>query len=177
MVDGAAIPQRLEQRVGEAQHHEVLHRLLAEVVVDAEDRRLGEHRADLVVDRPRRREIAPDRLLEHHPGAPPAQAAGGKLAADRAEQVRRDREVEHPDAPLLGQLGRQGVEAARAERVDRDVAQPVEEAGEAGLVEIGGVDVLAQRRIDLRDVGLAPGLLRAQPMIRLSGGSWPSRSR
>ncbi len=38
-----AVPDRLEQRVGEAEHEEVLDALLAEVVVDAEDAVLGEH--------------------------------------------------------------------------------------------------------------------------------------
>ena len=36
VVDVLRVPQRLEQRVGEAQRQQVLHRLLAEVVVDAE---------------------------------------------------------------------------------------------------------------------------------------------
>jgi hypothetical protein len=43
--DALAAPQRLEQGVAEAQRHQVLHRGLAEVVVDAEGLRLGEHRA------------------------------------------------------------------------------------------------------------------------------------
>ena len=34
--DALAPPQRLEQRVAEAQRHQVLHRRLAEVVVDAQ---------------------------------------------------------------------------------------------------------------------------------------------
>ncbi len=37
VVDLAAVPDRLEDRVGEPEGEEVLHRLLAEVVVDAED--------------------------------------------------------------------------------------------------------------------------------------------
>ena len=36
-VDEVAVPHRLEQLVGEAQRQEVLDRLLAQVVVDAED--------------------------------------------------------------------------------------------------------------------------------------------
>ena len=38
VVDRQVVPERLEQGVGEAQRDQVLHRLLAEVVVDAEDR-------------------------------------------------------------------------------------------------------------------------------------------
>ena len=42
-VDVVAVPERLEHAVGEAERHHVLDRLLAEVVVDAEDLRLLEH--------------------------------------------------------------------------------------------------------------------------------------
>ena len=64
-----AIPDRLEERVGEAEVEQVLDRLLAEVVVDAEDRRLGEHLVDRRVQCPRRREVASERLLEDDPRA------------------------------------------------------------------------------------------------------------
>ena len=37
VIDAVAVPDRLEQPVGEAERHDVLHRLLAEIVVDAED--------------------------------------------------------------------------------------------------------------------------------------------
>ncbi len=40
------VPDRLEDRVGEAQREDVLHRLLAEVMVDAVDLVLGEDRLD-----------------------------------------------------------------------------------------------------------------------------------
>ena len=43
MVDMVAVPQRLEDAVGEAQHHDVLHRLLAEEMIHAIDLRLGQH--------------------------------------------------------------------------------------------------------------------------------------
>jgi hypothetical protein len=36
------VPDRLEQRVGEPEHHQVLHGLLADEVVDPVDRVLGE---------------------------------------------------------------------------------------------------------------------------------------
>ena len=42
VLDVVAVPDRLEERVGEAEVEDVLHRLLAEVVVDAEDALLGE---------------------------------------------------------------------------------------------------------------------------------------
>ena len=42
VVDMGGVPQRLVERVGKAQRHQVLHRLLAEIVVDAEDLVLAE---------------------------------------------------------------------------------------------------------------------------------------
>ena len=37
MIDAVAIPQRLEQAIGEAQRHDVLHRLFAQEMIDAVD--------------------------------------------------------------------------------------------------------------------------------------------
>ena len=54
VVDVLAVPERLEEAVGEAEDEEVLDRLLAEVVIDAEDLRLVEGLADGVVQRPSR---------------------------------------------------------------------------------------------------------------------------
>ena len=53
MVDVRGIPQRLEQGVGEAQRHQVLHRLLAEIMIDPVNVVLGKHGADSVIDLPR----------------------------------------------------------------------------------------------------------------------------
>ena len=43
VVDRRCVPQRLEQRVREPQREQVLHRLFAEIVVDAEDAIFVEH--------------------------------------------------------------------------------------------------------------------------------------
>ena len=42
VVDVIAVPDRLEDRVGKPQHEQVLHRLLAQVVIDAIDLLLAE---------------------------------------------------------------------------------------------------------------------------------------
>ena len=93
--DAVAPPQRLEQRVAETQRGEVLHRRLAEVVVDAQRLALGERRAHDAVDLAGARQVVTQRLLEHdaHVGAVEADAA--ELLADLREQVRARREVEH----------------------------------------------------------------------------------
>ena len=85
--DRLAPPERLEQGVAEAQRHQVLHRRLAEVVVDAERLLLAEHRAHDAVDLARARQVVAERLLEHDPDRVAVQAGGAELGADRREQV------------------------------------------------------------------------------------------
>ena len=63
VIDEVAIPDRLEQAVGEPERENVLRRLLAEEVVDAKDLLLGEHLVQLRVQRHRTREIGAERLL------------------------------------------------------------------------------------------------------------------
>ncbi len=67
VVDDVGVPQPLEDRVGETERQQVLDRLLAEVVVDAEDLRLGKDPADVNVDLPRRGEVMADRLFQDDP--------------------------------------------------------------------------------------------------------------
>ena len=94
--DALAPPQRLEQRVAEAQRHQVLHRRLAEVVVDAERLRLVERRAHDAVDRLRAGEVVAERLLEHDAHARAVEPRERQLLADDGKEVRARREV-HDD--------------------------------------------------------------------------------
>jgi hypothetical protein len=66
-IDVEAIPDRLEERIGETKVEEVLHRFLAEVVVNSKNRSLGEDLMQCSIQRPRRGEIAPERFLCHYP--------------------------------------------------------------------------------------------------------------
>ena len=50
MLDPALAPQRFEQAVGEAERKQVLHRLLAEIMIDPEGPVLGEDPCHRVVD-------------------------------------------------------------------------------------------------------------------------------
>ena len=98
VVHVVGVPQRLEELVREAQRQDVLHRLLAQVVVDPEDRVRREHRLHDVVELPGRLEVVAERLLDDH--AAPLVALGlgqavlGELPADLLEGLRRDGEVE-----------------------------------------------------------------------------------
>jgi hypothetical protein len=108
----AAVPDRLEQRVGEAEHEQVLDRLLAEVVVDPEDAVLreavGQHRGQLVGGR----HVATEGLLDHQPGAL-VEADLGQPGDHVVEQLgwhsqvhERQRAAVQPLLQLLVHLGR-----------------------------------------------------------------------
>ncbi len=87
-----AVPQRLEKRVGEAEVEQVLHRLLAEIVIDAEDRALVEDAVQGLVERACRGEIAAKRLFHYHARCGRAVQPGEALD-DGREHARRDGEV------------------------------------------------------------------------------------
>ena len=60
-----AVPQRLEKGVGEAEDKQVFHRLLAEVMVDAKNRRLGEDAVQRRVERTGRGQVMTEGLLQN----------------------------------------------------------------------------------------------------------------
>src|SRR4051794_31969620 len=62
-----AIPDRLEEDIGEAKGEDVLNRLLSEVVIDAVDLWLGEDGVDGRVELSRGFEIVAEWLLNHDP--------------------------------------------------------------------------------------------------------------
>ena len=124
VVDVAVVPERLEDRVGKAQHHDVLRGFLPEIVVDAIRVLFAEDAGDHFVERVRRREIGAEGLLHDHArpctGLRGVQPGGGDLREDAFVFRRRDGEVEEP------------VAARAALRVER-----VELCGEGGVA--GGV--------------------------------------
>ena len=104
----SALPKRKRKQV--------LHRVFAQIVVDAVDLLLTEIAVHEIVQCARACQVASERLFDHQPR--PARAAIELRAADRldsgAERLRRQREVEHA-------VARQAVRAldgadARAER-------------------------------------------------------------
>jgi len=103
VVDVIAIPDRLKKPVGKAQDHDVLHRLLAEVVIDAEDLVFVENAEELLIERMRARKVGAERLFDDD--APPRavtraigavlprQAGLAEMTADRREACRRCGEI------------------------------------------------------------------------------------
>src|SRR5215469_17831289 len=62
-----AVPERLEDGVGKTKEQHVVHRALAQVVIDAEDPRLVEGAKKNLVELARGSEVRPERLLHDHP--------------------------------------------------------------------------------------------------------------
>ena len=131
VVDVVAVPDRLEEAVGEAQGEDVLRRLLAEEVVDAEDLLLAEDPLDRVVELRALREVGAERLLHDHPRAARRARAARSMRDDRrrgrgrhaqvVQQARRPPpELAPPPAPTargeaLGALAQVDVGEPRGE--------------------------------------------------------------
>ena len=94
VVDVVAVPDRLEHPVGEAHGEQVLHRLAAEVVVDAVDAALLEDAVQRRVERPGRLEVGAERLLGDHPRALSQPDLPERRRSSAAVGPRRQREVE-----------------------------------------------------------------------------------
>src|SRR5579883_3195625 len=98
VLDVAAVEERLEDGVTEAERDQVLHRLLPEVVIDPVDLALVEEGSQRGVERARAREVAPEGLLDDHPrpgDGPRAmdEPRAGEPGDERREEMRRDRGV------------------------------------------------------------------------------------
>jgi hypothetical protein len=186
VVDVAAVPERLEDAVAEAEDEDVLRRLLAEVVIDAERLPLAEDLRDLLVQRLGRLEVPAERLLDDEPR--PGAAVHGIHEA-RVTQVlhhgrdrrRRHREIEKPVArsiALLLQRLEAGLEV-RQVLGHREVASEEVEARLEGrpflLVERLDAGELRDRRLHLGAVGLsdspfAPDGVRARDALEVVEG-------
>ena len=150
VVDVGAVPHRLEQGVGEAQRHQVLHRLLAEIMVDAEDVLLQEHRAERVVDRVRALAVAADRLLDDDARVRAREPLLADALGDGREQVGAGGEVEGADLLAVAEQLLEPFPALFAGGVERAIVDARQERVHR-LVAVLGVAELDQR--------LAHGLL------------------
>lgn len=139
VVDVVRIPDRVEQLVGEPQRQDVLHRLFAQVVVDAEDRFLREDRVDRLVQLACAGQVVAERLL-YHDSAPPVALRAGQaglvqLLTHHREGFGRDRQVEGVVAAgaalgvellqRLGELGERVVVVESAWHKTESLGQPV----------------------------------------------------
>ena len=91
-LDAIAVPDRLEELVGEPERQDVEDRFLAQVVVDPEDPRFVERRVEDAIELAGGFFIVTERLFDHD--ARVVGAAGlGQVFHDGAEQTRWDRQV------------------------------------------------------------------------------------
>ncbi len=145
VVDEIAVPDRLEDGVGEALHEQVLYGLLAEVVVDAENLRFVEHARQLLVQGLGAGEVATERFFDDAlrlvalPEVARGQAAGAEVLDDRGEHVGGVENVEQALQLLADFL----LEAADA------LAEPVE----GGLLVVTAADVQRAWREAAPDFG------------------------
>ena len=119
VVDVVAVPDRLEHAVREPEREDVLDRLLAQEVVDAEDVALGKRRVEDAVQLAGGLEVGAERLLDDHARAA-REAARRELLDDGLERRGGDRELEEParaaaDLTLGAGDGRGDVRMVRAE--------------------------------------------------------------
>jgi len=63
MVDMIAIPERLEDAVGETEHHDVLNRFFPKIMINAINLIFGQHTEKFVIERLRGRQVGAERLL------------------------------------------------------------------------------------------------------------------
>ena len=157
MGDGILVPLGFEQAVGETQGDQVLHRFLAQVVVDAVDPALWEEPSHSIIDPARRLQVVANGLLQHHSGAC-GQPGLVEVFADGPVHRRSGGEVGN-QRQLARQLLGQGLIALGLEEIQVLVAQPGEETAQRGGLDIGLGHMPAQVRLDAVQVALrATGL-------------------
>ena len=98
VVDELPVPDRLEDAVGEPQREHVLHRLLAEIVIDAEDLVLAEPAMEELVQLPGRPEVVAERLLDDETDPALLGTPLSDLRHSRRECLRRHCEIVEPVA-------------------------------------------------------------------------------
>ena len=133
--DVAAVPDRLEEVVREAEDQDVLHRVLAEIMVDAEDLLLVEHREEMPIERTRGLQVASEGLLDHDAGIC-REFGVVQLDDDLLEERRRDLEVEErPSGAHPGEGRAERAEQGGVGVVAAQVAHAPRELREHRLVE------------------------------------------
>ena len=152
MIDEVAVPDRLEQAVGEAECEDVLRRLLAQEVVDAEDLVLGKDLVQLGVQRDRAFQIGAERLFHDDAGALD-EARLRQQAHGRQGGIGRHAEIVYAPA-LLAQfplgLGHRRLERVSA-RADRHVVQRLGKGGPVRVLHLSRGELIERLARDLAE--------------------------
>mmetsp|Transcript_9038 Transcript_9038/g.25336 ORF Transcript_9038/g.25336 Transcript_9038/m.25336 type:complete len:544 (-) Transcript_9038:129-1760(-) len=165
VADELPVPQGLEHEVAEAQHDEVLHQFLAQVVVDAVDLLLREVLPERAAELGAALAVAAEGLLHDH-ARPPRGAGRPPRGGPRRRHEHRGRQREVEDAVAPRELGLEGVQlAAQRPEVLLRVVLALEEA--AAVQEAPhGLPALGARADAAREA-----LLQRLPELRLGHGA------
>ncbi len=178
VVDIVFVPQRFEHAVGEAERQQVLHRLFSEIVIDAVDLVFVPVRQHLAVELERGVEVRAERLLDDDPLPARAVLEAGRVqvVAQRAEEARRDREVEE-DVAAGADLGvepadlhLQGLERLHVREPAGQVVETADQLVPHRLVEhLAGVELLDLRAHALAERRRVPHIDRCPEHRELLG--------
>ncbi|MNP16767.1 hypothetical protein D3C76_1091740 [compost metagenome] len=142
MIDLVVAPHGLEQGIGEAQGHEVLHGFLAQVVIDTKHLRLGENGAEGLVDCRRRLQRVADRLFQHDARIVIGQACDFEVVGNWHEQVGCGGQVVDPgQAAGLTQKPCQTDKIGALRGVHGEVVEAGREARPDIFIEVGTGDL------------------------------------
>ncbi len=131
--DMIAVPERLQNGIGEAEEDHVMNRLLPQVMIDAENRFLVESREQDAIERQCRNEVVSERFFDDDAGGVGAVGLG-ELLHNQAEEHGRDGEV--VGRPLSGtELLADGLKGSRILVIPVHVMEQA-----AQLVESGGIE-------------------------------------
>ena len=131
------VPDRLEHGVGEPEVHDVLHRLLAQEVVDPEEALFGEDRGQALVQVSGGGQVGPERLLDHETAGVTNEASLRELLGDLVEHRRRRRKVEDGKPRARKRVAQSVVKRVLLGfGVAADVLQAREELGEGCVIDL-----------------------------------------
>ena len=185
-LDVVAVPDRLEDRVREPQVEDLGEPHLPEEVVDPVELVLAQVDLELGLQRARRLEVVPERLLDHDARVL-GQARAGQAVDDHPEQRRRDLEVEDRMLGLPSSALATRSNVAGLGEVAGQIGEPRREARERRLVDLSrrrprsprahacGGRRRSSRRRPRRGSGTAAG--RGARAGRAIGRSSPARDR
>ena len=105
MIDIMTVPQRFKNGIGKAQHGNILHRFLPQIMIDPEDLLLTEILMQPFIQFQRGYQVFAERFLQYHmaPGTPRTrllqQSGGVQRSHHPGTGIRRHRQIKQPVAP------------------------------------------------------------------------------
>ena len=162
LLDVAAIPNRLEEAVGEAKGQDVLHRLLAQVMIDPIDLRLGQQAGQPPVQFPGALQIVAERLFNDQSiaGRIVGEMRLLKLACNQLHERRRHGRVKHSlhrTVPLLLKLRQPVAQGCKQLWIIEIAGQIGNRAGKClplACIDRSATTKFVQRRTQIRSIGI-----------------------